>query len=153
MDKEKNDALDEKLSKIVEEFSKKQNVWNKDINSLSSKINSELNKLIELSAESISKRQILIEERTKMYYKIYLDLPKIKNSKKKYFEFYSTKYQIKTNSGDKNKLIDADVGYLEAKLDCIENYILFLTESIKTLDHIIWSVKNRIELYNISGLD
>lgn len=150
---DKNSELDNKLSKIVDEFYKKQEIWNTDINKLSSKINSELNKLIELSAESISKRQILIEERTKMYYKIYIDLPKVKNARKKQFEYYSTNYQIKTTSGDKTKLIDSDVSYLEAKLDCIENYIQFLSESIKTVDHIIWSVKNRIELYNISGLD
>jgi hypothetical protein len=84
---------------------------------------------------------------------MYRDLPKLKQIRKNYFEHYSGKYPYKVNGTEKQKLIDADVAYQDAKMDFLQNYINFLSESVKTIDHIIYSVKNKIELYNATGLD
>jgi hypothetical protein len=148
------DAKFEKILKnIQEELTKKQEVWNKQVATLTTKINCELKYTTELSAMAIAQRQLVLEERTHMYYRLYTDLPKLKITKKKYFEFYSTKYAIRTNSGEKAKLIDADVRYYDAKMDYIQSHIDFLTETLKSIDHVIYSVKNKIDLYNASGLD
>jgi hypothetical protein len=148
---------DEKFEKILkniqEELTKKKEVWNKEVKTLSGKLNCELKHTIELSAMAIAQRQMIIEERTNMYYRLYTDLPKLKQTKKKYFEYYSTKYPIKTNSGEKTKLIEADIRYYDAKIDYVQTYIDFLSETLKSIDHIIYSVKNKIDLYNASGLE
>lgn len=150
---------DEKIDyeKILEgletEFLAKQKSWNEIIEKLSGKITCELKRSIDLSAEATSYRQILIDERTKWYFKMYRDLPKLKQMKKKYFEWYSTKYPIKVNGTEKTKLIEADVCWQESKMEFLQNYINFLTESIKTVDHIIYSVKTKVDLYNATGLD
>jgi hypothetical protein len=138
--------LENKLKKIEEITSKK-------INELTGKINCELKETIDLSAEATSYRQYLIDIRTDFYFKIYKEMPKLKQLKKSRFEYYSTKYPIKTNSTEKTKLIDADIAYHEAKMEFYQNHINYLTESVKTVDHVIYSVKNKIELYNATGLN
>ena len=106
-----------------------------------------------LEAEAISIRQIINDEIAKYTYKIYKDVPKYKEMVKKRFEYYSTKYQIKTTGGEKTKLTDADLAWQKAKLELYENHITFLGETRKTVDHVIWSVKNKIEIHNITGLE
>ena len=141
------------LDTLEIELHKQELDWNSKIDTLSKKINNEIKYSIELSAEAVSYRQILLEERTQVYYKIYKAMPKIKQLEKAKFEFYSTKYQIKINSTEKNKLIESDLAYHTAKMDFLQNHINYLTECIKNIDHIIWSVKNKIDFYNISGIN
>jgi len=141
------------LEKLESDLVANQKRWNDIIEKLTKRINCELKKSIDLTAEATSYRQMLNEERTHYYFKIYRDMPKLKKLRKTYFEHYSTKYPIKVNSTEKTKLIDADVAYHEAKMEYLQNYINFVSESMKTVDHIIYSVKNKIELYNATGLD
>lgn len=144
---------DKILEKLEHELSTKQKNWSKIIESLSNRITCELKQSVNLSADATNQRQLLIDERTHWYFKMYKDLPKLKQIRKKYFEYYSGKYPYKVNGTEKQKLIDADVAYQETKGDYLQNYINFITDSIKTVDHIIYSVKNKIELYNATGLD
>ena len=141
------------LDKMEYDLTKKQERWNKIIEKLTGKINCELKKSIDLSAEATAYRQMLIEERTSYLFKLYKDMPKLKQMRKKYFEFYSTKYPIKINATEKTKLIDADISYFEAKSDYYQNHINFISDSIKTVDHVIYSVKTKVDLYNATGLD
>lgn len=141
------------LEKIEAELRLSEDKWNKLVEKLSNSINCELKKTLDLAAEATAYRQMAIEERTNYYFKMYKDFPKLKNMKKKHFEFYSTKYPIKTNSTEKVKLIEADCAYYDAKMDYLQNHINFLTETIKTIDNVIYSVKNKIDLYNATGLD
>jgi len=141
------------LDKMEFDLTKKQERWNKIIEKLTGKINCELKKSIDLSAESTAYRQMLIEERTSYLFKLYKDIPKLKQMRKNHFEFYSTKYPIKINATEKTKLIDADVAYYEAKTDYYQNHINYISDSIKTVDHILYQIKNKIDLYNATGLD
>ena len=153
MSENKKVDYEEILSNIYQKYIKKQNIWSNTIEELSKRITCELKMSINLSADATSQRQMLIDERTNEYFKMYRDYPKLKQIRKQLFEKYAGKYPYKTNAGEKQKLIDADVAYQEAQMDYIQNYINFLSESIKTVDHIIYSVKNKIELYNVTGLD
>lgn len=123
------------------------------VKDLAGRINCELKESIDLSADATSYRQLLIDDRSRFYFKIYRDMPKLKKLKKRYFEYYSQKYPIKINSTEKLKLIESDVAYQEARFEYYQNHINYLSESIKTIDHVIYSVKNKIELYNATGLD
>ena len=144
------DAILEKLEKELSGFEKK---WNEIIDKLTGRINCELKQSIMLSADATAYRQMLIDERTTYFFKMYKDMPKLKKLRKKYFEHYSTKYPIKVNSTEKGKLIDADVCWHECKMDFLQNHINFLSDSIKTVDHVIYSVKTKVDLYNATGLD
>jgi len=146
----KNDKI---LETIEEELLGLEKLITTKVKSVAGRINCELKESIDLSADATSYRQILIDDRTKYYYKLYKLSPAIKKAKKSKFEFYSMKYPIKTNSTEKNKLIDADMAYYEAKFEFYQTHINFLTESVKTLDHVIYSVKTKVDLYNATGLD
>ena len=43
------------------------------------------------------------------------------------------------------------MAYFEAKIDYIKNYIDYLSDSIKTVDHVIYSMKNNTKLYIVPG--
>ena len=148
-----NSKYESILEKLETDLKKLEEITTKKIKELSERVNCELKYSIDLSADATSYRQVLIDDRTNFYFKMYRDMPKLKQLKKKHFEFYSTKYPIKVNSTEKNKLVEADVAFHEARFDYYQNHINFLTECIKTVDHVIYSVKNKIELYNATGLD
>jgi hypothetical protein len=141
------------IKKLESDLTSIEKIWNTDIENLAKRINNELKDCINLSAEAISIRQRLVDEKTNYYYKIYHNMPALKQLHKEKFEYYSLKYQIKTNGSEKLKLIESDLAYHDAKMDLLQNHINFLSESIKTMDNIIYSIKNKIELYNIIGLD
>jgi hypothetical protein len=150
---EKETNYEEIIDQLAENLDEKRNKWNKIITSLAARIKDEIQKSIQLESEAISYRQLITEEIAKYTYRIYRDVPKFKQLNKSMFEFYMTRYQFKTNSTEKGKLIDADLAWQKAKLQIYENYIEFLGESRKSVDHIIWSVKNKINIHNITGLE
>jgi len=140
------------IEKLENELSEERTEWNKILTLLAKGINDELRKTMQVDAEAVSRRQEITELIAVYSYEINKMMPEIKNKKKELFEFYATRYQIKTNGSEKNKLVDADMGYAESKVVAYENHIEFLIESRKTVDHVIWSIKNKIELYNITQM-
>lgn len=147
---------DIKKAKVVEqleqELSEERTEWNQIIGQMAGRIKEEIRFALQLESEALSRRQELTEIIGIYSYKINKLTPEMKNMKKKLFEHYATKYQIKTNGSEKNKLIDADMSYAEAKIQAYENHIEFLIESRKSVDHIVWSVKNKIKLYEITEM-
>lgn len=152
-EKEVKVNFEEIIEQLANKLEEERNKWNRIITNLSSRINDELKESMQLESESISYRQILNDEIAKYTYRIYRDVPKLKQLTKSRFEYYVTKYQYKTNGGEKSKLIESDLAWQKAKLEVFENHIEFLGESRKSVDHIIWSVKNKIQIHNITGLD
>ena len=150
---EENKKFEDKLNKVKEELSKRQLYWDTVVNNLTKKLKEELKFAIELSGEAISQRQILLEERSQNYYTIYLSMPTIKQQEKKKLEHYHTKCNIKYNGGEKEKCIEADLAYMTAKIDLIQNYINFCTETVKNIDNIIYAIKNKVDFFNISRFE
>ena len=73
------DAILEKLEKELSGFEKK---WNEIIDKLTGRINCELKQSIMLSADATAYRQMLIDERTTYFFKMYKDMPKLKKYKR-----------------------------------------------------------------------
>jgi hypothetical protein len=140
------------IKKLEDELSNERTEWNKIIGNLANRIKEEIRFAMQLESESLSRRQELTEVIGLYSFKINKLMPGLKNMKKKLFEHYALKYQIKTNGSEKNKLIDADMAYAEAQVQAYENHIEFLIESRKSVDHIIWSIKNKIKLYEITEM-
>jgi hypothetical protein len=152
-DKKASIDFDEKLNILQLKYEEKQRLWNITIEKLSKNINCELKKSIKVTADTNCQRQIMIDERTKEYYKVYKNMPKLKKMKKTLFEYYSSKYPYKSNGAEKQRLIEADVSYQDANMDFLLNYINYLTDSLKSFDQILYAMKNKIDLYNATGLD
>jgi len=58
----------------------------------------------------------------------------------------STKHQRLYNSTEKNTIVDGKTAALKEKLDSIESQINFYSETIKTVDNIIFGLKTRIDV-------
>ena len=149
----KKKTPDEALHEIETYYSERQEYWNKELEKLSYKINGELKDTILLSAETISYRQILLEERTNQYYKMHKSMIKYKEFNKQRTEYYLAEYQYKVTGPEKKILMEADMRHFDCRMEYSQNYINYLTETIKNIDHIIWSVKNKIELYNLTAIE
>lgn len=144
--------IDVILEKIQNEIFKKQDIYNADIEKYSNMLREDMSKIVDLEAYVLSKRQILLYEIGKYGSKILTDQKHIDKKMKERFEYYATQYNIKTNSGEKNILINSDLADFIQKIKIYENYVGYLRESIKTLDQIIWAIKYKIEVLNL-GLE
>ncbi len=138
---------------LVEELKKKEDYWNNTIKDLSCRLTCSAKETVDLSAEVLSQKQILIEDIKVITYELYNFMPIIKKYKKDKIEFYLTKYPVKTQSQDKIKLLESDLAFLDQRKDIYDNHINFLRDSLKNMEQINYSIKNKITLYELTGLD
>lgn len=134
-------------------LNKEQDNWDGLITILAGKLKGDIKYLHEVDADNISYKQIITSEMRKYSLLIYKDSRVLKSLVKSRFEWYSTKYQINVkSSGDKMKLIEADVADIQYKIDILDNHIDYLRGCGENLKQMGYSIKNRIELLNILGL-
>jgi hypothetical protein len=150
---EEKKAPEQLIQDFESEFVKARNFWNSVIQKMTTHIQDELSKSLILECEAISRRQEITEEIAASSFSLYQEHAKIKVLNKEKMEYYLTKYQIKINAGQTKMMIEADLAWVEMKANILDNHIQFLLESRKTIDHLIWSVKNKIQLYNITGIE
>jgi hypothetical protein len=146
---------EEKTTDSRKELTKKMNdstkEWKSIVSNLSERLRGDIKFIIDIQAESISHRQTIVEEIKTYSIKIYKLVQKMKLKTKERFEFYATSYQVKTSGTEKLKLIEADLSEYQLFINELDEHVNFLRETIKNLDLINYSVKNKIELTNILG--
>lgn len=150
IEQENIDQKNEDLKKSLEESEK---YWSKTVSDLASKLTCTANEVIQLQAEVISLRQVLVEEIKNVSYQIFKFLPKIKIFKKERFEYYSLDYKLKTTGSEKIRLIEADLSVYEYRVNILDNHIEFLRETLKNMDNINFAIKNKITLYQLTDLE
>jgi len=107
-----------------------------------------------VDADITNYRQMTTSEIRTYALMIYKENKNLKPLIKGRFEWYSTKYQIALkNSGDKMKLIESDVAEIQYRIDLLDNHVDFLKGTGDNLKQMGYTVKNRLELLNILGLD
>jgi len=143
----------EMINGIEERIIKRRAFWRNKVAELSKRLKGDVKEIIDLQADVINYRQELVEEMTDFSFDIYKDLPTMKQLHKERFEFYSIKYQVKTNVGERTKLIEADLRFMQAKIDLYEAYISYLKDTIKNFDDFHYSIKNKVAILNILGLE
>lgn len=127
--------------------------WDKVISDLSFKLKGDIRYLHEVDADVSNYKQLITSEIRRYAMIIYKDNRVLKTLIKNKFEWYSTKYQINLkSSGDKMKLIEADVADIQYKIDILDNHIEYLKGCGENLKQMGYSIKNRIELLNILGI-
>lgn len=128
--------------------------WNAIIKDLSIKLKANARDLYIVDADITNYRQESMSELRNYSLAIYKESKKLKPLVKAKFEWYSTKYQIVLkNSGDKMKLIESDVADIQYRIDLYDNHVDFLKNTGDNLKQMGYTVKNRLELLNILGLD
>lgn len=128
--------------------------WNSILAKMSKQLRGDAKNLYIVDADITNYRQIATSEIRTYALMIYKENKTLKPLIKKRFEWYSTKYQIGVkNSGDKMKLIESDVAEIQYKIDLLDNHVDFLKSTSDNLKQMGYTVKNRLELLNILGLD
>jgi hypothetical protein len=128
--------------------------WDKILAGLSKKLRADAKNLYIVDADITNYRQLTTSEIRTYALMIYKESKILKPLVKKRFEWYSTKYQIALkNSGDKMKLIESDVAEIQYRIDLLDNHVDFLKNTADNLKQMGYTVKNRLELLNILGLD
>jgi hypothetical protein len=138
----------EDVSKKTKESKKK---WESVVNTLTQRIKGDLKDIVDIQAEAISYRQVILDEINIYSVKIWKLNQKIKILTKARFEFYATSYQVKTSGTEKLRLIEADLSEYQMFINFLDEHVNYLRETAKNLDAVNYSAKNKIELYNILG--
>jgi len=102
-------------------------------------------KLEEVSAYTLSYRQILIENLATMSSKIRSQKSTVdKNYKLKWIEYFN--YDYKLSDKQKEKFIEADLSDDRHIYDLLVSQKSFIEGSIKTLDNMGFAIKNRLDI-------
>ena len=125
--------------------------WNAIVKIISDKLKGDIKDAVDIQADAMSYRQCVIDEIKTYSVKIYKLVQKMKVLEKLKFEYYTTKYSVKTNSSEKTRLINADLSEHQAFINELDEHVNFLRETAKHLDSVNYSVKNKIEVANITG--
>lgn len=128
--------------------------WNSVLAKTSKLLRADAKNLYIVDADITNYRQMTTSEIRIYALMIYKENKILKPLIKKRFEWYSTKYQITIkNSGDKMRLIESDVAEIQYRIDLLDNHVDFLKGTSDNLKQMGYTVKNRLELLNILGLD
>ena len=151
---DKLSEFDENTKKIEKELEEKSKEWNTRYQEVCKNIKGNIHKIPEIQSDILSYMQMVTDEirsNTLALKKLNTQLKKIKKQK---FEFYSTTYQINIkNDNTKKSLTEYDLAKIQYRFDLIETHIDYLSQTLQNLDSLKFSVKNRLELLNILGLD
>jgi hypothetical protein len=145
---------EEGYEKLTSKLKESETYWSKTLDELSKKLNCSAKEVVPVQAEVISLRQRLTDQIKDMSYQLFKLMPKINKDKKERFVYYSSPLsKIQNNSTERMRLIEWDISHLEQRKNVFDQHIEFLRETVKNLDNMNFSIKNKITLYQLTDLE
>jgi len=136
--------IKERISQLDEYLSKQRDEWTQKIKQLTSDLKLG-NNLEEVSAYTLSYRQILVEQLATMGNKIRSQKSVIdKKYKEKWMEYYSFDYKL--TDRQREKFVEADIADDTHILEILQTQKSFIEGSVKTLDNMGFAIKNRLDI-------
>lgn len=151
-----NNKIDKVMSDNIQLIKNKEiteNYWSNTIKTLANKLKCESKDVVDLQSTTLSEKQKLDDEIKKVTYEIIQYKPILKEARKIRTDFYLTKYPLKLQGKDKLYLIEHDLSKYEQKIEILDNHINFLRNVSITFEQIGYAIKNKITLYQLTGLD
>lgn len=167
-EKEKKISFAEYAESMKKIFDEREEKWQIELMDKIKGMKSSPEQLSDTQAELISMRQRLTEEVAYITKQIAKENGRLKKHKADKFVFYSTGVypdgtkatakmtirdmnivSMKKTKGETELIISGDLCDLEALVDVFVGYHTYLKESVKTLDHSLYGIKNRVELMNL----
>lgn len=148
--KKKVDVLNkesERTSKLKEKFSLIRRSWRTTITEHAQRFGS-LENLVGSQVGLFSDRQRLVEEIYDFQEKIEKVSRQVKTNRQHFFEkFENDRNSAKIKSYQAiSLLIEGEMAELDEQLNLMSNHYSYLTETLKTMDFLLYSVKSRISL-------
>ena len=154
MPEKDEEEIDEEVDKLIATLKKMEDYWDKTVDDLSKKLDCSAKEVIPVQAEVISVYQRVSENIKNMVYQLAKLMPKIKALKKQRFEYYAGALApYPNNASERNKLIEWDVALYDRKKDILDGHIDHLRNTLKNVDNMNFTIKNKIELYKMTGLE
>lgn len=93
-----------------------------------------------------SQRQILLEYSYKLAGIVTKLNSKLSSEKSKKLREYSERTDVRYGSTEKNVLIEGDLTDITEKIELVESHRKFIDQTVQTVDHMLYAIKNRIAL-------
>tara|TARA_Y100000389_G_C17280029_1_gene422463 strand:+ start:239 stop:667 length:429 start_codon:yes stop_codon:yes gene_type:complete len=108
--------------------------------------------LKEVQILMLSLRQRLLEDSHTLLEHASILRKKYRHERSRHMEQISTNLQQRYQYNEKNVIIDGKTADTKESLDLIENQISFFTDTIKTVDNILFGIKTRVEIEKTLGI-
>lgn len=136
------------------QFEEKRKALNEEIQSYIRMIRN-INQLSDLQVNALSMRQRLLEDSHYLMIMHNAFIGKQREIKNSLFAEINNNLQTRTrNLTEKNIMVEGNERYIDIKaiIDLFNNQISFYTDSIKTIDHILYGIKSRMSLEELMGI-
>lgn len=134
----------EKITTLDEYLSNQRMEWTSKIKGLTNDLKLG-NNLEEVSAYTLSYRQILVEQLATMGNKIRSQKSVVeKKYKEKWMEYYSFDYKL--TDKQRERFVEADIADDNSILELLLMQKSFIEGSVKTLDNMGFAIKNRLDI-------
>lgn len=142
---------EETKKKIAKKFSESRATTSSEIYENIEKL-SNLKTLKEAQVNMLSLRQRLLEDNHTLLENITTLRKKFREERSTEMENLSKNLQIRYQSNEKTVVIEGKTSSTKESLELFENQVSFYSESIKTIDSIIFGIKTRIDIEKTLGL-
>jgi hypothetical protein len=113
---------------------------------------SNLKTLKDAQVNMLSLRQRILEDNHTLFEHITTLRKKYRDDRSLEMENLSRNLQIRYQANEKTVVLDGRTSNIRESLEIFENQVAFFTESIKTIDNIIFGIKTRIDIEKSIGL-
>jgi predicted metal-dependent hydrolase len=139
--------LKEKILKLDEYLGKQRIDWTDKIKELTVNLKKGI-ELEEVSAYTLSYRQILVEQLASMSNKMRAQKGTVDQKyKQRWIEYYQ--YDYKLTDKQRERFLEADLADDKQLYDLLETQKSFIEASVKTLDNMGFAIKNRLDMSRI----
>jgi len=142
---------EETKARISKKFQERRAEVSKEIYENIEKL-SGLRTLKDAQVNILSLRQRLLEDNYSLMESLTSIRKKYRDDKAAEMGNLSKNLQIRYQANEKNMVIDGKTSSIKESLEIIENQIAFFTDSIKTIDSIIFGIKARLDIEKTIGL-
>jgi hypothetical protein len=137
MSTEKND-----FNKI---FERERSEWKESIQILAIQMK-DIKTVAKAQVDLFGQRQMLLEYSYKLASIITKLNSKLSSEKAKKLREYSERTDVRYGSNEKNVLIEGDLTEITEKIDLVEGHRKFIDQTIQTVDHMLYGIRQRIAL-------
>jgi hypothetical protein len=142
---------EETKSRITKKFQDRRSEVSKEIYTNIEKL-SNLKTLKEAQVNMLSLRQRLLEDNHSLFEHISLLRKRYRDDRAAEMENLSKNLQIRYQANEKTVVLDGKTSSIKESLEILENQVAFCSESIKTIDNIIFGIKTRLDIEKTIGM-
>lgn len=126
-------------------FVKERGEWKEKIRLLALDLKT-INTVANVQVDLFTQRQILLEYSYKLASIVTKLNTKIRKENSRLLKHYSENNDVRYQANEKKSLIEGDLSSLNEKSDLVESHRKFIDQTIQTVDHMLYGIRQRISL-------